>query len=77
MSDQYFYHSFSRFVKDESEEDNNKRAFKTFESILKNGLLFVPEEIILPFDIKSPLKPIVQHRVCFTLIERSDLVILP
>ncbi|MBJ9739109.1 hypothetical protein I5523_05535 [Acinetobacter oleivorans] len=73
MSDQYFYHSFSRFLKNESIEDNNKRAFQTLESILKNGILFVPEEIKLPFDIENPLKPIVQHRVCFTLIERSEL----
>ncbi|MDM1301329.1 MULTISPECIES: abortive infection system antitoxin AbiGi family protein [Acinetobacter] len=73
MSQQYFYHSFSRFLKNESEADNYKRSFQTLESILKNGLLFVPEEIILPFEIESPLKPIVQHRVCFTLIERSEL----
>lgn len=73
MSDQYFYHSFSRILKGEGAEDNNKRVFQTFESILKNGILFAPEEITLPFDIQSPLKPIVQHRVCFTLIDRSQL----
>lgn len=73
MSNQYFYHSFSRLLKEESEEDNNKRAFQTLESILKNGILFVPEEITLPFEIQSPLKPIIQHRVCFTLIERAEL----
>lgn len=73
MSNQYFYHSFSRLLKEESGVDNNKRAFQTLESILKNGILFVPEEITLPFDIQSPLKPIVQHRVCFTLIERAEL----
>lgn len=73
MSNQYFYHSFSRLLREESREDNNKRAFQTLESILKNGILFVPEEITLPFDIQSPLKPIVQHRVCFTLIERAEL----
>ncbi len=74
MSNEYFYHSFSRFLKNESEQDNNKRALQTFESILKNGLLFAPEEIKLPFQIESPLKPIVQHRVCFTLIERKKLL---
>ncbi|MEZ2901943.1 hypothetical protein ACBQ24_04180 [Acinetobacter terrestris] len=73
MSNQYFYHSFSRLLKGESRSNNNKRAFQTLESILKNGILFVPEEITLPFDIQSPLKPIVQHRVCFTLIERAEL----
>lgn len=61
-------------MKNESTQDNNKRAFQTLESILKNGLLFVPEEIKLPFKIESPLKPIVQHRVCFTLISREKLL---
>jgi len=74
MSNEFFYHSFSRFLKNESTQDNNKRAFQTLESILKNGLLFVPEEIKLPFKIESPLKPIVQHRVCFTLISREKLL---
>jgi hypothetical protein len=74
MSNEFFYHSFSRFLKNESTQDNNKRAFQTLESILKNGLLFVPEEIKLPFKIESPLKSIVQHRVCFTLISREKLL---
>lgn len=74
MSNEFFYHSFSRLLKNESTQDNNKRAFQTLESILKNGLLFVPEEIKLPFKIESPLKPIVQHRVCFTLISREKLL---
>lgn len=73
MSNQYFYHSFSRLLKNENKEDNCARSFQTLQSIIKNGLLFVPEEILLPFDIESPLKPIVQHRICFTLIERSEL----
>jgi hypothetical protein len=74
MYNEFFYHSFSRLLKNESTQDNNKRAFQTLESILKNGLLFVPEEIKLPFKIESPLKPIVQHRVCFTLISREKLL---
>lgn len=74
MYNEFFYHSFSRLLKNESIQDNNKRAFQTLESILKNGLLFVPEEIKLPFKIESPLKPIVQHRVCFTLISREKLL---
>ena len=47
MYNEFFYHSFSRLLKNESTQDNNKRAFQTLESILKNGLLFVPEEIKL------------------------------
>ena len=74
MYNEFFYHSFSRLLKNESTQDNNKRAFQTLESILKNGLLFVPEEIKLPFKIESPLKPIGQHRVCFTLISREKLL---
>ena len=30
--------------------------------------------LCLPFKIESPLKPIVQHRVCFTLISREKLL---
>ena len=74
MYNEFFYHSYYRLLKNESTQDNNKRAFQTLESILKNGLLFVPEEIKLPFKIESPLKPIVQHRVCFTLISREKLL---
>ncbi len=74
MYNEFFYHSFSRLLKNESTQDNNKRAFQTLESILKNGLLFVPEEIKLPFKIESPLKPIFHHRVCFTLISREKLL---
>lgn len=74
MLQEYFYHSFSRLLPNESEADNYDRSFKTLESILRNGILFAPEEIKLPFELQTPLKPIVQHRVCFTLIERSELI---
>lgn len=75
MPEEFFYHSFPRVNKraDETLDDNNLRGFKVLESIVRNGLLITPEVLNLPFKLEEWQNPVVQHRCCFTLIERTKL----
>jgi hypothetical protein len=75
MLEEFFYHSFPRVNKkaDENLDDNNLRGFKVLESIVRNGLLITPEVLNLPFKLEEWQNPVVQHRCCFTLIERTKL----
>lgn len=72
-SQEYFYHSFPRLMRDEPINNNNERGFQIFKNIIKNGLLITPEVIDLPFELEDWQNPVVQLRCCFTLIERSLL----
>lgn len=75
MYQEKFYHSFPRIVgaPKESENEHNQRGITILESIIKHGLLITPEIMKLPFELESWHSPLVQHRCCFTLIERKDL----
>ncbi len=66
MSKLYFYHSFPRYKDD-------RLALGILHSILNRGLLITSEERKLPRTGKLPAVPFIQQRLCFTLIEPTDL----
>lgn len=74
MQQEYFYHSFPCSKRGETVEDNLERGFLTLKSIIKNGLLITPEVMELPFDLTMNQKPLVQSRLCFTLIPNNKLL---
>ena len=74
MQQEYFYHSFPRSKRDETVEENLERGVLTLQSIIKNGLLITPEVMELPFDLDKNQKPLVQSRLCFTLIPNDKLL---
>lgn len=75
MLEEFFYHSFPRINTraNETLEQNNLRGITILNNIIKNGLLLAPEVMHLPFKLEKWQNPVVQHRCCFTLINRGML----
>lgn len=75
MYKENFYHSFPRIIGavPESVDEHNERGLVILKSIVNNGLLITPETMKLPFEPEIWHSNFIQHRCCFTLIERSNL----
>src|ERR1700690_3571064 len=64
----YFYHNFPR-----NGNGNVELGLNVLKSMLRSGLLFVPEVTKLKDAKGNVLHPVIQQRICFTELSRSEI----